>query len=186
MAETASPPLGYFRGGYIRVSLEQEASDPQGLAIYSVILDYQGEVLLHRPEASAPWALPEAAGGQEQRGLGRLLDKLKVAGSPAELNFLYSVAEIPERGCTLIVYRGELQSKPKLTDLDRWQFFNQTAVPWEALASYETEMTLRRYFRERQLDRFGLFADDGDAGRLAFVGNNVRSYSRDDAERDLR
>ena len=111
---------------------------------------------------------------------------LAEAGAPTELNFLYSVAEIPDLGCTTILYRGELVSTPHLTDSARWTFLGADEVPWDGLYSYETEMTLRRYFRERDEDRFGLFADTGGSGRLAAIDHDLESYSRADAERKLR
>lgn len=186
MSDSPARPLGYFRGNYFQVSLEQDVSERRGRAVFSVIIDHLSGVLLARRGEQTAWSLPEAPATTGEAALGGLLRMLADAGAPTELNFLYSVAEISDAGCTAITYRGELTGEPMLTAPANWCFFTEAEIPWASLASYETEMTLRRYFREKKLDRFGLFADTGESGRIALIGHDLRSYSRDDAERDLR
>ena len=185
-AESASRPLGYFRGGFYSVSLEQDATLVDGKSVFAVIVEGDKGVLLHRPDQDQPWSFPECTARNSYGELGGLKQKLADAGARTVLNFLYSVAEIPDRKCTMILYRGELEQDASLTDPKRWSFFEENAIPWDNLSSYETEMTLRRYFREKGQDRFGLFADTGGEGRLAPISSELPPYSREDAERILK
>lgn len=177
-------PLGYFRGCYTFVSLEQQASNVSGTALFGAIVEHERRVLLHR-DAKGKWSFPEVAAGNSNQPLGGLGNKLEAIGAPVELNFLYSVAQLPDGRGTSIVYRGQLKGEPRLAHED-WRFAAEKEVPWADLSSYEAEMTLRRYFRERTEDSFGLFADLGSSGKLFGIGKSGRDYSPEDAERSLR
>jgi flavin reductase (DIM6/NTAB) family NADH-FMN oxidoreductase RutF len=187
LGENAGSPLGYFRGGYFQVSLSQDATSPGGRAVFGAIIQHKGRILLRRQGVNGPWGFPEAAAIGSQRRLGGLLDTLTEMGAPTALNFLYSVAELPDSGSTWILYRGELTTEePQLKDTQYWRFFAESEIPWEQLRSYETQMTLRRFFKERAEDRFGLFADTGSEGFIAPIGEDLRPYTRAEAERTLR
>ena len=183
--ESSARPLGYFRGRYTFVSLEQEVLENAGAAIFGAIVEYEGRVLLQKVSA-AVWSFPEAVSASTSLPLGGLCKKLAEVGAPTELNFLYSVSQLPARPCMSIIYRGQLVAAPQLNDPANWVFMAEEFVPWENLASYEMEMTLRRYFRESTQNRFGLFAETGTGGRLISVDKNPSDYSREDAERSLR
>jgi len=183
--QSSARPLGYFRGGYTLVSLEQQALISPGTAVFSAIVEYDNRILLQRT-SEGMWSFPEAKSGPSDVPLGGLCQMLADVGAPTVLNFLYSVAQLPDKRGLSILYRGQLLSPPKILDTSNWVFVNEIDVPWKSLLSYETEMTLRRYFRERKQDRFGIFADIGDGGRLISVDREGADYSRDIAERVLR
>lgn len=187
LGENAGSPLGYFRGGYFQVSLSQDVTSLGGRAVFGAIIQHNGRVLLRRFGQDGSWGFPEATATGSQHRLGGLLDILSEAGAPTALNFLYSVAEVPNSGSTWILYRGELTTaEPRLRDPHDWRFFAEGEVPWGQLRSYETRMTLRRFFKERAEDRFGLFADTGSEGFIAPIGEGVRPYTRAEAEQTLR
>jgi flavin reductase (DIM6/NTAB) family NADH-FMN oxidoreductase RutF len=187
LGENAGSPLGYFRGGYFQVSLSQDVTSLGGRAVFGAIVQHRGRVLLRRHLSAGTWGFPEAAALGSQRRLGGLLESLADAGAPTALNFLYSVAEIPDGGSTWILYRGELTAEePQLKDPESWRFFAEGEIPWDQLRSYETRMTLRRFFKERAEDRFGLFADTGSEGFIAPIGEGLRPYTRAEADRTLR
>lgn len=187
LGDNAGSPLGYFRGGYFQVSLSQDVTSLGGRAVFGAIIQHKGRVLLRRHGPAGSWGFPEATAIGSQRRLGGLLETLAEAGAPTALNFLYSVAEIPDSGSTWILYRGELTTEePQLKDTKDWRFFAEGEIPWEQLRSYETQMTLRRFFKERAEDRFGLFADTGSEGFIAPIGEGLRPYTRAEAERMLR
>lgn len=185
MAEGSALPLGYFRGGFFNVSDEQSASQTRGQTVFSVIVDHGGRVLLCRAGEGDKWSFPEAPGDAGGLPLGGLRERLAEAGAPTTISFLYSVDEIRHRECTLLLYRGELSAKPDLADRENWRFFDAGATPWEDLLDYQTRMTLKRYFQERSQGRFGLFAETGEGGHIAPIVDNLRSYSKEDAERQL-
>ena len=178
-------PLGYFGGGYFLVSHDQDAGGPKDKATFGAIVEHHGSILLHR-RSDGTWSLPEATAGGTDLPLGGLLRQLAEAGAPASLDFLYSVAELPDHRGTLILYRGQFQQEPVLKDPASWMFVSEAEIAEVKLNSYETEMTLGRYFKERRQDSFGLFADTGDGGRLVILDRPMRSYNKVDAERDLR
>jgi flavin-dependent trigonelline monooxygenase, reductase component len=161
-------PLGYFRGNYVAFSLEQKAVLPSVETVFGCIVEYNGRILLKRSSGGNPcWSIPKAnwhaAGGL----LGGLPEILSHAGAPADLSFLYSVFEVPEQKRTYIVYRGVFHSEPKLGDSSRWALFDNETLPWNALKCRPIETMLQRYFRERNSDRFGIYVDSKDGGRIA-------------------
>jgi flavin reductase (DIM6/NTAB) family NADH-FMN oxidoreductase RutF len=175
-------PLGYFRGNYFLPSLDGEhGARPH--ALFAAIVEHEGRILLRRG-AQGRWDLPEASsraqGGASR--LGGLLDMLAAAGVGTTLDFLYSVAERPEAGDALIVYRGQATGVPDLTDPDGWRFVTEPECRELDLASYETRMTIARYFRERRTSNFGLFAATGATGRLAGMQGEPRVYGPGEAE----
>ena len=112
-------PLGYFRGSYTMVSLEQEVGEAYGTTLYAAIIDSDGAVLLARPSVSAAWHFPTA------RSIAALTTALSALGTPAVLDFLFSVAELPDGRGTSIVYRGALDGVPGSADPDRVALFRR-------------------------------------------------------------
>lgn len=181
--ETALGPLGYFKGGYFLPSLEQESAR-RGRAVFAAILEWNGAVLLQRT-ADGRWGLPEAISGTGSSRLGGLLDRLAAAGAHAALDFLFSVAEAPEGGHALIVYRGTLRQTPEMVAPEEWRLIREEDCSKVDFASYEARMTVARYFRERRsAAHFGLFADTGAVGLLAGIASDPNVYGPDEAERN--
>ena len=185
MAETTALPLGYYRGSFFNVSDEQSAPDTAGQAVFGVIVEYNGGVLLCRNKDTGKWSFPEGPAGESELPLGGLREMLLDAGVPTTLSFLYSVAEIPHSKYAMLLYRGELSGPPRIVDRDNWKLFDAADVPWDEIRDYETEMTLKRYFKERSSGRFGLFADTGNGGRIAPIADDLQAYSKEDADREL-
>ena len=61
LSERTGKPLGYFRGGYLDLALEQQALDAAGDAAYGAVVEYQGRILLKRDPVGDHWGLPETA-----------------------------------------------------------------------------------------------------------------------------
>ena len=118
--------------------------------------------------------------------LSGLSAELVEVGAPADLMFLYSVFEDSRDMRTKIIYRGRMAEPPQLKELEKWAFFAFADIPWTKLASYETEMTLRRFADEYTLDRFGIFAETSSGGRLAELSVTPEIYDRTEAERRLK
>lgn len=185
MDEAAALPLGYYRGSFFNVSDEQSAPDIRGQAVFGVIVEYDANVLLCRNKETGKWSFPAVPAGESELPLGGLTQMLRKAGVPTALSFLYSVAEIPHNKFTMLLYRGELSEPPRIVDRDNWKFLDAGDVPWNEISDYETEMTLKRYLKERSSGRFGLFADTGNGGHIAPIVDDLKAYSKEDADREL-
>ncbi|TIY05591.1 MAG: flavin reductase, partial [Mesorhizobium sp.] len=49
-------------------------------------------------------------------------------------------------------------------------------LPYDLIPTRELRAMLRRYVRERKQERFGIYMDSGDGGRLAMIEGEARSW----------
>jgi flavin reductase (DIM6/NTAB) family NADH-FMN oxidoreductase RutF len=176
----AGRPLAYGQGGYISFSVQEAAvAQPPGRnVVVSCIAEREGRVLLLRedgPEGEG-WVLPNASlmtGGSDE--LTPLKDAFRRLGVRVEITFLYSVFETAGPPAVFIVYRGALREAPEPGSPAR--LFSEDAVPWDALKPSQCRAMLRRFFRERTLDQFGVYMDVEDGGRVASLGKAPQAWS---------
>lgn len=178
--QAALQPLGYFRGSYFTASQEQETIQ-RGRAVFAAIVEWEGSILLHKA-SDGTWGLPSVLAGAKGRRLGGLREALAAAGAPAEMDFVYSVAEAADGAQAQITYRGQATARPDLTDPGNWRLADAEACRATDFDRYETKMTVLRYFRERRDAYFALFADTGDHGRLTALRGDASVYGRNEAE----
>ena len=62
--------------------------------------------------------------------------------------------------------------------VDGHAFFSVDALPYERIATHELRAMLRRYARERQDKRFGIYIDTGDGGRVAMIDGQSQSWTQ--------
>ncbi|SMF36492.1 NADH-FMN oxidoreductase RutF, flavin reductase (DIM6/NTAB) family [Tistlia consotensis] len=180
-------PLVFGQGGYVPLGVQQAAvARPVGReVVVSCIAERAGRVLLERDGET--WTLPRAAldqpaekrpgapGAAPGRDLGPLKRVFRELSVEVEITFLYSVFEGGEAGAAgdpgaavpavHIVYRGELRGGPPAGR--QAQLFAEADVPWNALAPIQLKGMLRRFFRERTIDQFGVYSELADEGRVA-------------------
>lgn len=175
--ETATRrPLVYGQGAYISVSVQQAAvARPSGRVVtVDCIADYDGRVLLVQGKDDA-WKLPGAVlAGSGSGELVSLKDALHRLGAKAEITFLYSVFETAADDSVVIVYRGTL-AEP-IEESEAIRLFAEHEVPWHALKPQQCVGMLRRFFRERALDQFGIYTDIVGEPRVAQL-NQARPVS---------
>ncbi len=161
-------PLGFCRGRYATV---HEALDAGGEAPHGVQVGYLVEAddgILLQSDGAGGWRLPGGRSRKAERALA-LADGSTLPLRPDD-SFLYSVFDIAGQDAGCLVYRARLAADVATMTLPPGlRFFALDSLPFEAMPMRETRAMLRRYVRERQADRFGIYIDSSDGGRLAMV-----------------
>jgi flavin-dependent trigonelline monooxygenase, reductase component len=168
-----SAPLGFCRGRYAQVKdpLPPEWSPSRNM-IVGYIIEADGCILL-RATSDGKWSLPIAKGRQKTT----LLD-LDDAGTVALLpdaTFLYSVFDVSEGDPGYIIYRGRLGAGGEAAAglAPGLRFFPIDDLPFDAIRERDIVAMLRRYVHERSENRFGIYVDAVDGGRVAMISDPV-------------
>jgi pimeloyl-ACP methyl ester carboxylesterase/flavin reductase (DIM6/NTAB) family NADH-FMN oxidoreductase RutF len=158
-------PLGYARGGYVTLGLEQAAVNAaahDGRTVVGAILESAGRLVLMPGSGPQTFTLPEAG---PTGNVSALKSSLLSAGIDASLGFLFAVFENPQTRTQSIYYRGEALlrdgSPAILVDFD--------AIPWDRLPDEAIRTMLRRYAEERQQGRFKIYSGDHEQGEVRAV-----------------
>jgi flavin reductase (DIM6/NTAB) family NADH-FMN oxidoreductase RutF len=167
-------PLGFCRGRYASVK------DPLPigwLASHGMIVSYLIEArdgLLLRSDGNAGWVLPVARKRKAD-------EQLVVDGGDAlrlvpEETFLYSVFDVADSDPGYLVYRARLADEDGDVRLPaELRFFSIDEIPFDAITTHELRSMLRRYVRERQAGRFGIYMDTNEGGRVAMIDGQARA-----------
>lgn len=162
-------PLGYARGHYITLGLEQAAVNAASSAsrtVVGAILESDGRLIL-LPDPSRPngLCLPEVGRSGHSGSASQLHELLLREGMDATLGFLFAVFENPETREQCIYYRGEAllhaRGRTMLADFED--------IPWDRLPDEATRSMLRRYAAERKIGRFKVYSGDHKQGTFKAV-----------------
>lgn len=166
-AHTDASPLGYARGGYVSLGLEQAAVNAASGShtVVGAILECDGKLMLARDAATGALRLPEVGGGGFSGSASLLKETLRLNGVDTDLGFLFAVYETPQTKVQYIYYRGDalLRGKGAYVAVD----FD--AIDWDKLPDEATRIMLRRYMRERQEGRFKIYSGDSERGEVRTV-----------------
>ena len=160
-------PLGYARGGYVSLGLEQAAVNAASKShtVVGAILECDGRLIAERDAASGQLRLPEV-GRSGASGTASLLSaELRRKGLDAELAFLFAVFENPETHVQSIYYRGETRVAGSGMELHAFD-----ALPLDAFAEEAVRVMLRRYADERQQGRFKIYSGNHERGVVRALG----------------
>jgi flavin reductase (DIM6/NTAB) family NADH-FMN oxidoreductase RutF/pimeloyl-ACP methyl ester carboxylesterase len=162
-------PLGYARGHYITLGLEQAAVNAASSAsrtVVGAILESDNKLVL-LPDATRPngLTLPEVGRSGASGSASQLHDFLFREGLDATLGFLFAVFENEATREQCIYYRGEalLHSRGRIVLAD----FDD--IPWDRLPDEATRSMLRRYAEERKVGRFKIYSGDHRQGTVKAV-----------------
>jgi flavin reductase (DIM6/NTAB) family NADH-FMN oxidoreductase RutF/pimeloyl-ACP methyl ester carboxylesterase len=158
-------PLGYARGGYVTLGLEQAAVNAasQSHTVVGAILECEGKLVAERDGMTGQLRLPEV-GRSGASGTASLLSAdLRRKGIDAQLAFLFAVFENPD--VQSIYYRGEAAAAPPGTLL-----LSFDALPCEDFAEEAVRVMLRRYVQERQQGRFKIYSGNHERGEVRALG----------------
>jgi flavin reductase (DIM6/NTAB) family NADH-FMN oxidoreductase RutF len=160
-------PLGYARGGYVTLGLEQSAVNAAaqaGRTEVGAILECDGKLLVF-PAANGKYELPHVGRAGEAGTASRLQAFLASKGISAKLGFLFAVYENKEDQHQSIYYRGdaELEGKAEAALL------SFDALPWEAFRDDATRSMLKRYSQERLQGRYRIYSGDQVSGDVREV-----------------
>jgi flavin reductase (DIM6/NTAB) family NADH-FMN oxidoreductase RutF/pimeloyl-ACP methyl ester carboxylesterase len=162
-------PLGYARGHYIALGLEQaavNAATSSSRTVVGAILESDSRLIL-LPDAGRPngLALPEVGRLGPSGSASQLHDFLTREGLDATLGFLFAVFENPGTREQCIYYRGEAllhaRGRAVLADFED--------IPWDRLPDEATRSMLRRYVAERKIGRFKVYSGDHRQGTVKAV-----------------
>lgn len=166
---TDANPLGYARGHYITLGLEQAAVNAASSAsrtVVGAILESDGRLaLLPDPARPNGLALPEVGRSGPNGSASQLHELLAREGMDATLGFLFAVFENPGSREQCIYYRGEAllhaRGRTFLADFED--------IPWDRLPDEATRSMLRRYAAERKIGRFKVYSGDHRQGSVKAV-----------------
>ncbi|MCW2241078.1 flavin reductase family protein [Azospirillum canadense] len=173
---TPSAPLGFCRGRYTaaREPLAAGRQTEHGVQVGYLVEADDG--ILLQSDGTGGWRLP---GGRSRKAESALsLGDGGLLPLRPDDTFLYSVFDIPGQDAGCLVYRARLAPEASAAGLPPdVRVFALDALPFEAIPTREARAMLRRYVRERQADRFGIYIDSGDGGRLAMVDGRASRWS---------
>lgn len=164
-------PLGYARGGYVTLGLEQSAVNAAaqaGRTEVGAILECDGKLLVF-PAAGGKYELPHVGRSGEAGTASRLQAYLASKGIRAELGFLFAVYENKEDQHQSIYYRGE--AEPGGNGAATLLSFE--ALPWESFRDDATRSMLRRYSQERLQGRYRIYSGDHVSGDVRDVSEGT-------------
>ena len=159
-------PLGYARGGYVTLGLEQAAVNAASASrtIVGAILDCAGKLLVERDAATGALSLPEVGRNGPSGTASLLQSAIAAKGADAQLGFLFAVFENPETRLQSIYYRGEAAVAGHFTALG----FED--LPYDAFADSAVRVMLRRYADERLQGRFNIYSGNHERGEVKAIG----------------
>ena len=177
-------PLGYYRGGYVAFELGADALEHLGGEAIRVgcLIEYGDRVLLVRRNGSKTWDLPNVplrAGEDHRQVLPRMLVRL---GVRAEVDFLYSVFQEKGDPHTTLIFRGvaeEIRDASGEPEGIQIGLFSREDQPWKAVTGQSQVTVLRRFYKERDEARFGIYWDTEDGGRIASLVGTPRRWAND-------
>jgi flavin-dependent trigonelline monooxygenase, reductase component len=163
-------PLGFCRGRYAQV---KDPLTPGWLSSHDMIVGYLIEAdssLLLARDGRGGWVLPSAS-SRIRDGRISLAGGNELVLEPYE-TFLYSVFDVADNDPGYLIYRARI-ARPFDGDglPDPFRFFPLNELPFEDIASQEIRAMLRRYVRETERGKFGIYMDSHDGGRVAMVGD---------------
>ena len=170
-----SAPLGFCRGRYASVKDPLPAG---WLAAHGMIIGYLVEAedgLLLRSDDRGGWVLPSAKRRKADSQL--MLDDGDALSLVPEDTFLYSVFDVADSDPGYLIYRARLAGEGATRKLPAGlRFFSIDELPYDQVPTHELRSMLRRYVRERQEKRFGIYMDSGDGGRLALIDGEAQAW----------
>ena len=160
-------PLGYARGGYFSLGLEQialSAAAHVGKVVVGAILEENGKLLAFSKTASE-FELPHVASGGQGATSKALVDFLQKKGITAQLGFLFSVFEDPTTQTHYIFYRGEADTK----STSEFNLVEFTPSLYEKFGDPAIRIMLKRYAEERLQGRYKIYSGDHLSGEVRSI-----------------
>jgi len=164
-AENDGSPLGYFKGNYFSVGLEEQlvsaASHSGDLTIGAIVQQDQKLLLMVEPDGS--FTVPKICG--KSASLESLRDQLRRDNLNPVLDFLYAVYQDSETGAHGIFYHGTVKGDAP----ERSAFFSLKDAPLEKIKSQAERSMLKRYISEFRHGSFGIYQGDETKGTVHHV-----------------
>jgi (E)-2-((N-methylformamido)methylene)succinate hydrolase len=169
-AHNTASPLGYARGGYFTLGLEQSAVNALSQASRAevgAILECGGRLVVKCNAATGKYALPCIGEAGKAGSASQLIALLKSDGVDAELGFLFAVFENADSRTQSIYYRGTSDLHPA----SAYETLDFETLPWDAFSDTAVVSMLRRYSEERKQGRYGIYSGDHLRGEIRELNN---------------
>lgn len=162
----ADAPLGFCRGAYVSFGLSpvmlELVTSSGGLQVGALIENEDKILLQTSPGGDLKIPVAPTVGDRDQPD--SLLGILDAAGIHVELPFLFAAYNgLNKRH---IYYRGELLSISNVIQTEQLHFYDYDDIPWGAVHNDADEYMIKRFFREREVDNFGVYIGDYTAGDI--------------------
>ncbi len=147
--------LGYVRGGYLRLGLEQSAlraASASADVIVGAIVEHEGKLLLIHDAKTGELHVPASGQKGEPGSLTRLHKTLSDLGIEISISSLFAVFEHEQSGQQFIYYRATVNTGPIGND-----FWFPEEIPWRRIKSAATRIMLERYITESERGRYGVY-----------------------------
>jgi len=158
-------PLGYYRGNYFSIGLEESLVNAAGtntsMAI-GAVMERDQQILLVK-SAKGGYRVPRAPAASNS--LQGLVADLKSSGLSPELDYLYAVYRDSETGIHGIFYHGTVAGEPP----DGMRFFDLQDIPLDQIPSAVERSMLARYREEFRHGSFGIYQGDETQGTVHHV-----------------
>ncbi len=153
--------LGYVRGGYVTLGLEQAAVNAAGKSsgvVVGALVECNGKLLLEKNPESGRYH-PVASGVRQDRGsINHLAEQLESLGIGAVVNSLYAVFDSDDKKHHNIYYRATAEQEGDAT------FYARDEIPWDQLESSAIRSMLERYLKETRAQRYGVYFGGEEKG----------------------
>ncbi len=159
---TSGSPLGYFRGNYFSVGLEDDlvlAAAKSGAVEIGALLARGPQVLL-RVDSEGHLTVPRS--DAKPQTLPALRTYLKKLGLQAKLDFLYAVYQDSVTGRHGIYYHGAVIGRAPAG----FKFFNLVDIPFARVSNPAERSMLKRYAEEFRHGTFGIYQGDETHGTV--------------------
>lgn len=159
-------PLGFCRGAYVSFGLSptmlELVSSTDRLQVGALIENEDKILLQIGPGGDLRIPIAASVGDRDQPD--SLLGILGAAGIEANLPFLFAAFSGVDK--RYIYYRGELLSISHVIQTEQLHFYSYDEIPWGAVSGEADETMIKRFFREREVDNFGVYIGDYQAGDI--------------------
>ncbi len=157
--------LGYVRGGYVTLGLEQAAVTAAGHSskvVVGALVACNGRLLLKTPEGGGGLQ-PVASGLRRQHGsIARLKDILDELDIGVVITSLYAVFEDEQTERQFIYYRANAD---RMADC-AGDFYRPDEIPWDDVDSDAMRVMLHRFINESRDMRYGVYFGNQRTGTV--------------------
>ncbi len=169
--QTDGRPLGYFRGNYFTLGLEDPLVDAvarSSNAIIGAIFEQDGSILLEPDATGQSLTVPSVGTGGSRASIDDLKRKYDDDALETSIEFVYGVFEDRRLGSVTVYYRGHAHGPAP--GKARFHAFDE--IPWNRITDSAVRSMLERYVSEARQGRFGLYMGDETTGVIKPVGND--------------
>ncbi len=159
---TDQQPLGYFRGSYFTIGLENDLADAAGATgavSIGAVMENDSRILLEKLPAGG-LCIPRAP--SDDPSLHGLVSRLEPLGLSPELDHLYAVYRNSETGKQSIVYHGLVSGQAP----ENMEYFELSQIPLQDIQSTAEQSMLARYQEEYRYGSFGIYHGDETTGMV--------------------